>query len=125
MKQIQAFFAANKVFIMGLLGAIIIAVINVSDEGLTWSGFAMPAVLAITSYIGKNLRGQWSSIAGIFFTVIIGLVQSKINHVPFHFDAAGFKLIMLQVATLYFGYVAPPAKPASYETNPVIEKAKS
>lgn len=123
MKQ---FWQANKVFIMGLIGAIVLAVVNVQDDpaGISWSAFVMPAILAVSSYVGKSLRGQWSSIAGIAFTVIIGFVQAKLNHQPFHFDAAGFKLIVTQIAALYFGYTAPPAKSIAYEEHPTILRAK-
>jgi hypothetical protein len=126
MKQLAAFFSKYKVILTGLAGAIILAIVNVQDSPtLSFSSFVMPAVLAATSFVGQQLRGQWSSIAGIFFSVLIGFIQSKLNHQPFHFDANGFKTIMAQLAILYFGYTAPPAKSASYEKDPAIEKAKS
>jgi uncharacterized membrane protein YjdF len=122
----QAFLSKYKVFLTGLVGAIILAIVNLdSSNGLTWQALIMPILVAISSYVATSLRGQWTSIAGIGFTVLIGFVQAKLSHEPYVFDAKQLQWILGQLAVLYFGYNAPPFKARTYEHDATIEQAKT
>ena len=122
----KTFLSKYKVFLTGLLGAIVLAIVNIdSSNGLTWQALIMPVLVAISSYVATSLRGQWTSIAGIAFTVLIGFVQAKLNHEPYQFDAQQLQWILGQLAVLYFGYNAPPFKARTYEHDATIEQAKT
>jgi hypothetical protein len=119
-QKIVTFFNANKVFILGLLGAIGVTLdqyVNQTTPDYKVIGFAV--VSAILSYFAKNLRGQWASIAGLLgmeFTTYMTAVESG-NKVSWFQLVGSFVVSIIAV-------VAPPAKPLSYEKSDVIQTAK-
>jgi len=123
--NISDFFYKYKTLIVGFVGAIVLAIVQVNaSNGVQWKDFILPVVLAVTGYIGTLMRGQWSTIVGIVGVMIYNLVQAKVNGQPYTFTAQDFQNLVLQLAVLY-GFVAmPPIKPREYEHAPQIVDAK-
>jgi hypothetical protein len=62
----------NKVFIMGLVAAVLTAVIqSIQAEHISWYSVAFGGTIAFVSYLTRNLQGQWISILGIFLSAMI------------------------------------------------------
>lgn len=116
----KTFWAKNKVFILGLLGAIVYAIMGIeSTPDLSWKQFLMPTILAVGSFMANNLRGQAQSIVGIFITVIAGYF-TKGDQTTQQF----LQWVVVQVGVLFFGFTGAPAKPITYEHNETIVEAK-
>lgn len=124
MEQLH-FLGKYKAFVTGLIGAIVLAVVNIdATHGLQWIDFVLPVIVAVAGYIGTQVRGQWSTIVGIVGVTVYNLVQAKINHETFTFSPQDFQNLILQLAVLY-GFIAmPPVKPRTYEHDPLIKEAK-
>lgn len=116
-------WAKYKVFIMGLIGAIIYAVMTIDTANITWKSFLMPVVIAVFGYLGKNLRGQWQSIIGVAGTILIGYFQQRSGGTQMP-GPVFLQWVLAQIGVLYFGLNAPPFKPITYEHNEAIVSAK-
>lgn len=123
----QTFWQKNKVFITGLIGAIIIGLLPVLQPGMNQSTtiavIVMAAVTAISSYLAKNLRGKAQSIAGIIFSVLTMVLPVAFAHGKLDLQALA-SLILTQVAAQFFGFSSSPFKPSTYEHNEAIAEAK-
>lgn len=107
MKQ---FFIKHKVFILGLLGAILLAGQQFTGTTpLDYKGLIFAVILAILSYLAKNLRGQVATIIGIIFSVFLQFTEM------YGAGTVHWEQLILQLAILIGGVFAPPAKPLEYE----------
>lgn len=123
----QTFWQKYKVFISGLTGAIIMALIPVlqpgTDNKTTIALIVMAVITATSSYLAKNLRGKAQSISGILFSVLVMVVPVLFAHGKLDIQNI-FYVIISQVAVQFFGFSASPFKPSSYEHNEIIVEAK-
>lgn len=122
----KTIWSKYKVFISGLIGAIIIGLLPVlqpTNEAVTIVSIVMAAITAASSWFANNLRGKAQSISGIIFSVAIMVVPVLFAHGNIDFQKLA-SLILTQVAAQFFGYSSAPFKPASYEHNEVIVQAK-
>jgi hypothetical protein len=118
--NIQTWFNANKVFIIGLLGSIAVAMQAFVGQTTTdWKVVGFAVFTAILSYFANNLRGQWVTILGVIGTLASTVFTSISTGVPLHWNQ-----IILQAILAILAVVAPPAKDRSYEHDPAIELAK-
>ncbi len=121
------FFSKNKVFITGLMGAIIMGLLPVLQPGMptpaSIAAIVMAALTAVSSFLGKNLRGASQSISGIVFSVLFMVVPVYFSHGRLDMQNLTY-VVLSQVASQFFGYSMPPFKPGSYEDHPVITEAK-
>lgn len=72
MKNLQQFWNTNKVFIIGLLMAVSTSVYEIVSKGsdFNWWVIGWSTFVAALTYAGKNLRGQWASIATTVATTV-------------------------------------------------------
>lgn len=122
-----SFWSKYKVFISGLVGAVIMALIPVfqpnTSETVTIIMIVMAVITAVGSYLSKNLRGKAQSITGIIFSVIAIVVPVLFTHGNLDWQNLFF-IVLSQVGVQFFGYSASPFKPSTYEHNEVIVEAK-
>lgn len=112
-------FTKNKVLIIGLASAIALPVYELISKGDTSSKIIITAVaVALTSYLARNLRGQWQTIASIVGTVLATyIVQDQTGNVS-------VAQLIMQFIILFLGASSAPAKSIGYEHTPVIMEAK-
>ena len=117
----QTFWDKNKVFLLGLLGAIAIAiqpfVLNV-NEAIKWPVIGTAAGLAALSFVAKEWRGQGMSILGIL-GVAADVIYNLIDQGTFTWERA---LTSIFVAVAFL--VAPDPKSRGYEQSSAIKSAK-
>ena len=71
LQKIESFFSGNKVFFLGVLGAIGIAIQQfLGGASVDWKVVGFAAVVAGLSYAAKNLTGTLASLLGILGTTI-------------------------------------------------------
>jgi len=122
MSKITAWLSKNKVLIFGILSAV---AMNVEQYFSASSGFSWPIILlssgvVITSFLAKNLRGQWITILGSVGSFMTVLLNSLDSHTPIVWRTAIITLVVNILAA-----VAPAGKSLSYEQSPNVEAAKA
>ena len=119
------FLMKNKVFIIGLFIALLTSIYEISSQSdpspwiLGWS-----VVIALLSFLAKNLRGQTASIISLVLASAMSFFES--HGTP---DNLSFKEIVIRYAIplliLILGlFNSSPPKTTGYEKTPTIEKAK-
>lgn len=115
------FWNKYKVFILGMLGAIALAIepfaTNASDD-VKWKVVGFAALVGTLSYFAKEWRGQGMSILGILGNVS-GVFVTVWN--TGHFTWNQF---ILQIILAILTAAAPDPKSRGYENTPVIKEAK-
>jgi hypothetical protein len=122
MNPIIAWLSKNKVLLFGLASAIAINVQQyfTTNEILNWPAILLSSGIVITSFLAKNLRGQWITIlgsVGSFFTVLLNSIDSN---TPIVWRTAILTLVVSILAA-----VAPAGKSLSYEQSGPVETAKA
>lgn len=84
----QTFWQKNKVFIIGLMSAIALAITPFAQEGnpgdtVKWTTVGFAAAIAVLSYFGKNWKGQGLTIFGIIgnAAAVAGNLLTQGSHV--------------------------------------------
>lgn len=119
--MLKTFWNRNKVFILGLLGAIALAIEPFaanSSEDVKWKVIGFAVLVAALSYFAKEWRGQGLSIVGILGNVS-GVFVTVWN--TGHFTWNQF---ILQMILAIITAAAPDPKSRGYENTPVIKEAK-
>lgn len=115
----QEWFTKNKVLVIGLLSAIALPIYDLISKGETSTKvIIMSASVALTSYLARNLRGQWQTIFTIIGTVLATYIAQDQT------GTVSIAQLIMQAIVLYLGASASPAKSIGYEKAPVIEAAK-
>lgn len=113
------FFIKNKVFLLGLAGAIAVVVQQfLGTTEINWKVIGFAAGMAALSYAANQWRGQGVSILGIVGT-LAGTFVSIHNTGNFTWN----QFILASIAAL-LAAVAPPPKQREYEKSATIEEAK-
>ncbi len=113
-------FTKNKVLIIGLLSAIALPIYDLISKGETSTKvIVMAAAVALTSYLSRNLRGQWQSISAIVGTVLATYITQEQTGNPI-----SWAQLIMQGIVLFLGASSAPAKSIGYEHTPVIMEAK-
>lgn len=117
MKQ---FLDKYKVLLTAIAAALSVTLQQfIGADKVDWKALGIAAILSVSGIIGNYLRGQYASMAGI-----IGVAGMTLNQL-----LSGGKItwdqVALSFAVAFFAMVAPPAKPRTYEHDPVIESAKN
>ena len=124
----KEFWIKNKVFILGLLSAIAVAITPFTQtaeqsEEVKWTAVGYAVLTAVLSYLARNWRGQGLSIlgfvgnaAGVAATLL--LKGGDLNNQTF--------IIQLLLQSLLTGIAAAGADPKSrgYEKTEIIQEAK-
>lgn len=115
------FWDKNKVFILGALGAIALALepfINNTNEELKWKVVGFAALMAVLSFLAKEWRGQATSIIGILGN-LAGVFVTVQNTGKFTWNQ-----FILQAIVAIIAAVSADAKSRGYENTDVIKAAK-
>lgn len=122
MKQfLQSIWLKYQVFILGLLGAIALALqtaLTAHPEATDMKLYMFAAVMAGLSFIASQWRGKGITITGILGVLAGVFVQMNQTGTFF------WNQFIIYAVLAVLAAVASPAKPATYETNGVIEQAK-
>lgn len=117
----QTFWDKNKVFILGLLGAIALAIqpfTTATDEEVKWKIVGFAALMAVLSYLAKEWRGQGLSIIGI-----IGNLSAVFITVHNTGQFSWNQFILQSIIAIITAAGADP-KSRGYENSPTIKEAK-
>lgn len=119
--MVTTFWNKNKVFILGLLSSIALAIepfaANVEDE-VKWRVVGFAALVAVLSYFAKEWRGQGISIVGIIGN-ISGVFVTVMNTGHFTWN----QFILQAILAILTAAAADP-KSRGYENTQVIKEAK-
>lgn len=114
-------FNKNKVLIIGLLSAILLAAneLFVRPEPPSVKALLIAGLAAAASFLANNLRGQWASIAGIVGTCVATYITMETT------GSISWPQLILQLILGLLAIVSPPPKARSYEHDENIVNAKS
>lgn len=113
-------FKKNKVLVIGLASAVALPIYDLISKGETSTKvIVMAAAVALTSYLSRNLRGQWQTITSIVGTVLATYIVQEQSGNPI-----GWTQLILQGIILFLGASAAPAKSVGYEHTAIIMEAK-
>ena len=116
----QNWFYQNKVVIVGLIAAVLLAVQEAMKAGESSTKvFVFAGILAAISFLANNLRGQVATIIGIVGTAISTYVTMDQT------GSVSWSQIVLQTMLALLAVFAPPAKSKGYEYTQTIQQAKS
>jgi cell division protein FtsW (lipid II flippase) len=116
----QSFFNEYKVVILGLISAVALALneLFIQHESST-KVLVYAAFLAAVSFLAKNLRGQWATIAGIVGTALSTYITQEQS------GSISWPQIIMQAVIAFLAVVAPPPKSRGYEHTQTIQNAKA
>lgn len=119
--MIKTYWDRNKVFILGLLGSIALAIepfaANASDD-VKWKVVGFSALVAVLSYFAKEWRGQGLSIVGILGnTSAVFVTVWNTGHFTWN------QFILQLILAILTAAGADP-KSRGYEKAEVIKEAK-
>ncbi len=119
--MIKAFWNKNKIFILGLLGSLALAIepfATTTTDDVKWRVIGFAVLMAVLSYFAKEWRGQGLSIVGIIGNsagVFVTLQSTG------HFTWNQF---ILQLILAIITAAMPDPKSRGYENTQVIKEAK-
>jgi membrane protein implicated in regulation of membrane protease activity len=115
------FWNKNKVFILGLLGAIALAIepftTNVNEE-VKWRLVGFAVLIAVLSYLAKEWRGQGLSIVGILGNV------SAVFITVYNTGHFTWNQFILQLILAIITAAGADPKSRGYENTQIIKEAK-
>jgi hypothetical protein len=118
---IQTWFDKNKVFLLGLLSSIAVAItplLNDSPENVTYKVLGFALATAVLSYISNAWRGQGLTLLGI-----IGNLAGVATTVVLTGNIAVPQLIIQVILAIAMAAGADP-KSRGYEQTGIIRQAK-
>lgn len=114
------FWNQNKVFILGLLGAVSVVLQSfLGQKEINTPALGLAVGLAILAYLAKEWRGQGLSIVGIVGTAS-GTIYDLYQTGHFSWQQAG---LMFTIAII--SSASPDPKSRGYENTDVIKQAKA
>ena len=115
----QTFFLKNKVFLIGLAGAITIVLQQYLGQAIVdYKVIGLAVGMAVLSYVANQWRGQGVTILGI-----LGILAGTFVAIQQTGTFTWNQFILSSMFAL-LAAVAPPPKPASYEKNAFVVQAK-
>jgi membrane protein implicated in regulation of membrane protease activity len=119
--MIKTFWDKNKVFILGLLGAIALAIepfaANTTDD-VKWKVVGFAALIGVLSFFAKEWRGQGLSILGILGNV------SAVFITVWNTGHFSWNQFILQAILAVLTAAGADPKSRGYENTQVIKEAK-
>lgn len=122
------FWNKNKVFILGLLSALAVAITpfvqdaNQSEE-VKWSTVGFAAMMALLAYLANSWRGQGLSILGIVGN-IAGVATTLLTQGTEIHSKNFIMQLIIQTFLAIIAAAAPDPKNRGYEQQPAIKEAK-
>lgn len=80
LQKIEAFLEGNKVFFLGLLGAIGTAISGFIGESINFEILGLSALIAALSYAARTLTGKVASLIGVLGSSAITIYTAVSNH---------------------------------------------
>ena len=116
MGNMKIWFNNYKVLILGFISAIAMPLYELQTTGQTSPKILLLAAsTAAITWISRNLRGQWFTIAGLVgSSLITALTDGVIN----------WRAVVLQILIQIIGVALPPAKSVGYERTAIIMETK-
>lgn len=115
----QDFLNKYKVLIVGLLMAIALPVQELITTGAASTQvLVFAAFTAALSYVARNFRGQWATIAGLLGTTLATYLTMQTA------GAISWSQLVIQFVISILAALTPPAKSRGYENTPEIKVAK-
>lgn len=114
------FWNKNKVFILGLVGAVVVAIQEFTTQPeVDWKVLGFAALMAVLSYFAKEWRGQGVSITGIVGTLAATFLTVH--------QTGSFTWLQFATQAILAILAASGADPKSrgYEATPTIQNAKA
>lgn len=124
----KEFWNKNKVFILGLLSAIAVAItpfVQDADQSdaVKWSTVGFAVLMAILAYLAKSWRGQGLSILGIVGN-IAGVATTLLTQGTQVNSKTFYLQLILQTFLAILAAAAPDPKSRGYEQTDTIKDAK-
>jgi len=124
----QSFWNKNKVFILGLMSALAMAVTPFIQEGhqseaVKWTTVGYAALIATLSYFAKNWRGQGLSIFGVIGSAA-GVIGNLLASGSSLNDQTFYVQLVLQTFVGVIAAAGSDPKGRMYEQQPAIRDAK-
>ena len=114
------FWNKNKVFILGLLGAIGIVLQDyLNTSSLDWKAVGVAVLMAILSYVAKEWRGQGMTIIGIIGVAANVIVSLQVT------GTLTLQNAILSLVVALITASAPDPKSRGYEQTAAIKDAKA
>lgn len=117
----QTFWDKNKVFILGALGSVALALqpfVGQADDSIKLKAVAFAILMAVLAYLAKEWRGQALSITGIIGNLAGVFVTLQEGH---QFTWIQF---ILQGVLAIIAVAVPDPKSRGYEQSSAIKDAK-
>jgi hypothetical protein len=115
------FWEKWKVFFIGLAGSVGLALtefLKTNSQTIDYKVLGFALLISVLSYVSTTWRGSNVTILGMLGSLVAVAVTMLQN------GAFSWQQFILYAVVAILGMVASPPKPASYEKNPAIEKAK-
>lgn len=121
-----SFFQQNKVFIIGLLVAVLTTVSELVSTGGHPSVWILAWSVSITglTYAARNIRGQAASILGTISMGITSFFQLHGQPDGLNMQQVVTALVLPMTIQVLALFNTTPAKTTEYEKSPTIEAAK-
>ena len=115
----------TKVFWMGLIQLLITTVAELfltnSNDATPWV-ISFSVVIAVLSYFGRNVRGQWASIISIIVSALVNFFN--LHHSMENITRQEIIGQLLSLLSAIMGiFFTSPVKSLAYEHQPQIEQA--
>lgn len=77
--KIESFFSGNKVLVLGALSALSVVLQQALSSTIDWKVIGFAALIAVLSYLAKNLSGTVASVLGILGGVATTISQVAVG----------------------------------------------
>lgn len=127
--NLKEFLNKNKVFLAGLLQFVLTSLMELFDAGGTESyspwivGYS--AGIAILTYLGRNLRGQWASISMSLLSSLMVYGGLNDTNVPITTQIIVTRIVLPLGLAILGIFFTSPAKNREYEHSEPIVQAKA
>ena len=126
-RKILTWLNANKVLLVGLAQFVYTSIneifSNADAEYTPWI-IAYSALIAICTYLGRNLRGQWASVFGSIIPTLYVIDSLHTTHTPITFEIITIKILFPLGGALMAIFWSTPPKSRAYENQPAVMEAK-
>lgn len=117
LQKLEAFLEGNKVFILGLLGAIGTAISAFIGTTINYEVLALAALIGGLSYASKTLSGKLGSLIGLLGASATTVYTSVLNH-----GAVSWQQLILTLAVGTIAVVSGGASSTTSASNLPISK---
>lgn len=126
--SLRDWFGRNKVIFFGVLQLVITTIIEVFDQhgedAISAWVIGYSVAVAVLSFLARNARGQWATIATSMLSSIVVLGSLHDSGVVLTWTVIMIRIV-LPFGLALIGLFLPPVKNRNYENSATIMAAKS